>query len=233
MRKVIVLLISLIPFTGNSQLSFNQLVHLKLGDNFAKSSEYLKQNLTGKFTLDEGDFFSAYKLNFEDIPIDYYGKADCEFFYAKNQLLSVMIQFNMTDDSPEFSIEDKVIRLTTLFQTDLEKKYQLQRLKKFDLTPAKIKAELPKRIKSVIEKNDDAIGVIVGNYRIFSPSNFGDSRVIAVQLSVGRSIWQDNGKQETVEAKTSVDLWITNVKLWDTYLEVKNSFVRYKTVEKR
>lgn len=71
MRKVIVILYSLIPFTGNCQLSFNQLVHLKLGDSFAQSSEYLKQKLTGKYTLDEGDFFSAYKLNFEDLPIDY------------------------------------------------------------------------------------------------------------------------------------------------------------------
>lgn len=233
MRKILILLISLIPFVGHSQLSFNQILHSKLGDTFANSSQYFKQNLVGKYTLEEGDFFSAYILNFEDVPIDYYGKADCEFFYAKDKLISVMIKFKITYDSPEFAIADKVIRLTSLFQADLEKKYKLKRLKKFDLTPRKVKDELPKRIQSVIDKNNNAIGVIAGNYWIFAPSNFNDSRVVAMQLSVGRNITSDNQKKETVTAETSVDVWITNVKLWDTYTEVKKSSVNYNTIERR
>jgi len=203
-----------------------------LGDTFAKSSQYFKQNLVGKYTLEEGDFFSAYILNFEDVPIDYYRKADCEFFYAKDKLISVMIKFKITYDSPEFTTADKVVRITSLFQADLEKKYKLKRLKKFDLTQMKVKDELPKRIQSVIDKNDNAIGVIAGNYWIFAPSNFNDNRVLAMQLSVGHDITYDNQKKEIVTAETSVDVWITNVKLWNTYTEVKKSYVNYNIIER-
>lgn len=54
-----------------------------------------------------------------------------------------------------------------------------------------------------------------------------------MQLSVGRDITYDNQKKEIVTAETSVDVWITNVKLWDTYTEVKKSYVNYNIIERR
>lgn len=86
----VILIISASAF---SQLSLDQMINIKLGATFAESKQQIKSMFTQKAKIMKADFFGAYRIEYESVPLNYYGDAYYTFQYAKDTLVSIKVEF--------------------------------------------------------------------------------------------------------------------------------------------
>ena len=89
------LLIGLLTIFTNvlSQLSLEEMININLGETFTDSKQKIKSMFSQKAKIMKADFFEAYRIEYENVPFDYYGDAYYTFQYAKDTLVSVKIEF--------------------------------------------------------------------------------------------------------------------------------------------
>ncbi len=83
-------------YQGHSQLSLEQMINITLGETFKESKDNIKAMFTKKAQITKADFFGAYRIEYENVPFDYYGDANYTFQYAKDTLVSIKVDFSYT-----------------------------------------------------------------------------------------------------------------------------------------
>jgi aspartyl protease family protein len=75
------------------QLSLDQMININLGSTFAESKQQIKSMFTQKAKIMKADFFGAYRIEYESVPLNYYGDGYYTFQYAKDTLVSIKVEF--------------------------------------------------------------------------------------------------------------------------------------------
>ena len=117
-----------------SQLTLDQMINIKLGETFNESKQQIKSMFTEKAKIMKADFFGAYTIEYENVPLNYYGDANYTFQYAKDTLVSVKVEFSfIAKDTAKFR------RLYNTLLTDLRNDNSKKPLKQYsDLSAKKI-----------------------------------------------------------------------------------------------
>jgi len=80
--------------TVKSQIGLEQMTKIKLGETFAETKQAILSMFEQKPVIMKADFFGAYRIQYEDVPFNYYGNADYTFQYAKDTLVAIQVEFS-------------------------------------------------------------------------------------------------------------------------------------------
>ena len=134
-----------------SQPSLDQLVNLNFGETFAQSKPKIKSLFSQKPSILKADFFGAYRIEFEDVPFNYYGNGNYSFHYAKDTLVAAKVEFS-------FKPTDTALfrRLYNTIMDDFKNDNSKKLLKQYsDLNSEKIFSYIKANCKITSEKNDE------------------------------------------------------------------------------
>lgn len=188
------LIISLQAF---SQVSLDQLVNLNFGETYAKSKQRIKSLFSQKPSLMKADFLGAYRIEYEDVPFNYYGNGNYTFQYVKDTLVAAKVEFSFkSTDTVKFrrlynTIMDE-------FQNDNSKKplkqySDLNTQKVFSYIKANCITTTPKDDKNYKPINTKFLGQ--NFWTLYENSVYtGNILRLYIQLIESHSTKTDNGK---------------------------------------
>jgi predicted aspartyl protease len=91
------------PLFAHSQLDLGKMMDVRLGETFSSSKSDIKAIFTQKPQVMKADFFGAYRIEYENVPFNYYGDANYTFQYAKDTLVSIKVEFSFkANDTVKF-----------------------------------------------------------------------------------------------------------------------------------
>ena len=220
------LLLGLSFFSEKSvaQLTFEEVQKMPLGSTFTK----IKQDLISKFSYEpmimKGDFLNTYKIQYTDVPFDYYGNADYTFSFVENKLASIEIEFEFLPDDIR-----KVRRVTELMVNDIEKKF---RGKKANYLPSDI--DIDKAEKKLLEEckynmSDSSHAISCGsNYYEFNKIK----DTLMVDFLLGTSLTTSGyGQTRNTSCKANVVLYFSNYKTIGLLAKEQKAGIAYKQMK--
>jgi len=80
-----------------SQLTFAEMQNIELGQTFKDSKPAIKKMFSGKSDIWKSDFLGAYRIQYTNVPFDYYGNADYCFQYVKDTLVAIRTEFTFKE----------------------------------------------------------------------------------------------------------------------------------------
>lgn len=179
-----------------SQLSLDQLINIKFGETFSESKQKIKAMFSQKPSISKADFFGAYRIEYENVPFNYYGDGYYTFQYAKDTLVSAKVEFSFeAKDTVKFRrLYNTII---DEFKTDNSKIL----LKQYsDLNSQKIFSYIKSNCRITTEKDDKDYKPINTKFlgqnawTLYNNSNYtGKFLRLYIQLSEVHSSKSDNG----------------------------------------
>lgn len=122
MRAYLLLIIFFIPRVSYTQITINNLLEAGLGSDFETSSELIYSIMTphkGKLMI--GDFGGAKYIEYNDVEINFYGKAKVVFQFVYNKLNNINVKFEF--EAPDTSLFRRAfISINTDFSKDPSKR---------------------------------------------------------------------------------------------------------------
>lgn len=132
------------------QLSLDQLANIRFGETFSQSKQKIKAMFSQKPSILKADFFGAYRIEYEDVPFNYYGDGYFTFQYAKDTLVSAKVEFSFkATDTVKFR------RLYNTIMDEFKNDNSKKLLKQYsDLNSQKIFSYIKANCKITTEKDD-------------------------------------------------------------------------------
>lgn len=133
-----------------SQLSLDQLVNINFGETFSESKQKIKSLFNQKPSIMKADFFGAYRIEYEEVPFNYYGDGYYTFQYAKDTLVSAKVEFSF-----EAADTVKFRRLYNTIMDEFKNDKSKMLLKQYsDLNSQKIFTYIKTNCRTTTEKDD-------------------------------------------------------------------------------
>ena len=195
MKSFITAVIMTLGFNGFAQLNMEQITSITLGQTFDVARPKIKAMFSQKPSITKADFFGAYRIEYENVPFNYYGDANYTFQFAKDTLVAIQINFPFrASDTSKFR------RLYNTLLADLNNDNSKRLLKEYsDLNPKKIFPYVVSNCVTNTEKDDKSYKPInkkfLGqSFWAIDNSYSGKFIRIIVQLYESHSSKMENGK---------------------------------------
>lgn len=137
-------------FQAFPQLTLDQLTNINFGETFSESKQKIKSLFNQKPSIMKADFFGAYRIEYEDVPFNFYGDGNYTFQYAKDTLVSAKVdfQFKATDTV-------KFRRLYNTIMDELKTDNSKKLLKQYsDLNSQKVFSYIKSNCRTTTQKDD-------------------------------------------------------------------------------
>lgn len=180
-----------------SQLSVSKLKNIELGKTFTESKSEIKKIFSSKPLMWKADFLGAYRIEYENVPFDYYGDANINFQYVKDTLVSAKVEFSYNEkDTIKFKrLLNTIIKDFTLNKDNiLLKKYSnINTIDIMKLLPKMCISgyNIPQNISKTIH-----FDFVQRNYWEFENSQF-TGKYLQLFIKMGKTAYyNDNDKQD-------------------------------------
>lgn len=184
------------------QLTLDQMININIGETFVESKPKIKSLFTQKPQIMKADFFGAYRIEYEKLPLEYYGNAEYTFQYAKDTLVSIKVAFTfLAPDSLGFR------RLYNTLTEDLNNDKSKLLLEKYsNLNTKEIFKYINEHCKLTAPRNDQNYAPIKTKFLgenfwaiVNNSSNKGKFLRLYVHLSEIHSRKSENGSTYTFD----------------------------------